>query len=259
MEKYVFGNRVFLWVLMFCLVSVRCTEMDEDSIVETINSQMLTWTTTARFKHYESGFFLHSHEIAYGSGSGQQSVTALEADNDAGSLWTVKEANGEPLCLTGERIKWGQKIRIEHMNTEKNLHTHTYSSPVSNRQEVSWFGNNGIGDNYDNWFIECKDKVNGEFIEGKTYFYLKHEVTSAYLYAEKRSMYDNNNCRYCPIKGQLEISASKSKDNKALWRYVSGYFYSPIDKSVDEKSTPVDDVGDFVDDYDEDDNIKTDL
>lgn len=259
MEKYVFANRAFICFLVFWAVMVRCTEMDEDSIIDTINSQLLTWTTTARFKHYESGFYLHSHELAYGTGSGQQSVTALEADNDAGSLWTVKEADGEPLCLTGERIKWGQKIRIEHMNTEKNLHTHKYNSPISNRQEVSWYGNNGAGDKSDNWFIECKDKVNGDNIEGKTYFYLRHEVTSAYLYAEKRSIFDNNNCRRCPIIGQLEISATKSKDNKALWRFVSGYFYSPIDKTANEKSDLEDDVGDFIDDYDEDDDMKTDL
>jgi len=31
-----------------------------------------------RLKHIESGFYLHSHEIKYGGGSGQQSVTAME-------------------------------------------------------------------------------------------------------------------------------------------------------------------------------------
>ena len=256
MAKYVFAKRVLLWMLLSLFALVNWTEMDEDSIIETINSQVLTWTTTSRFKHYESGFYLHSHEISYGSGSGQQSVTGLESDNDAGSLWTVKEGNGEPLCLTGDRIKWGQKIRLEHMNTQKNLHTHTYKAPVSDRQEVSWYGNNGVGDSSDNWFIEWKDKPNGENVEGKTYFYLKHEITNAYLYAEKLSIFDNNNCRHCPIKGQLEISATNSKDNKALWRFVSGYFYSPTDKGTNDNAELKEDPGEFVDDYDEEDNRK---
>ena len=33
---------------------------------------------------------LHSHDIKYGSGSGQQSVTGSELKEDANSLWTVK-------------------------------------------------------------------------------------------------------------------------------------------------------------------------
>ena len=34
-------------------------------------------------------FRLHSHEVAYGSGSGQQSVTVKKSVDDNNSLWTV--------------------------------------------------------------------------------------------------------------------------------------------------------------------------
>ncbi len=37
-----------------------------------------------KIKHKDTGHHLHSHAIAWGSGSGQQSVTAHGSDNDQG-------------------------------------------------------------------------------------------------------------------------------------------------------------------------------
>ena len=41
----------------------------------------------------------------------------------------------------------GDTIRLEHMETQKNLHSHLgMSSPISHNQEVSGFGDDGDGD-----------------------------------------------------------------------------------------------------------------
>ena len=45
-----------------------------------------------------------------------------------------------------EPIKCGQTIRLMHVNTHKNLHSHHFSSPLSHNLEVSAFGEDGIGD-----------------------------------------------------------------------------------------------------------------
>ena len=45
-----------------------------------------------KLKHASSEYDLHSHEISYGSGSGQQSVTGYKDTSDAASLWAVKGA-----------------------------------------------------------------------------------------------------------------------------------------------------------------------
>lgn len=45
-----------------------------------------------KLKHATSEYDLHSHEISYGSGSGQQSVTGYKDTSDAASLWAVKGA-----------------------------------------------------------------------------------------------------------------------------------------------------------------------
>lgn len=45
-----------------------------------------------KLKHVSTGYDLHSHEISYGSGSGQQSVTGFQDTSDANSLWVVSGA-----------------------------------------------------------------------------------------------------------------------------------------------------------------------
>ena len=47
------------------------------------------------------------------------------------------------------------QIRMMHVNTRRNLHSHVYSSHLSNGQEVSAYGENGIGDHGDDWIVTC--------------------------------------------------------------------------------------------------------
>lgn len=97
---------------------------------------------------------LHSHDVKYGTGSGQQSVTATEVQEDINSHWLIKAATGKP-CTRGEPIKCGTLIRLEHVETKKNLHSHNFQSPLSGNQEVSCYGDKGEGDSGDNWTVVC--------------------------------------------------------------------------------------------------------
>ncbi len=99
---------------------------------------------------------MHSHAIAWGSGSGQQSVTTNKVKSDKGSMWVVKEAHEVPMCEVGAAIKCGDYIRLEHADTKKNLHSHLFRAPLSGNQEVSGFGDGGNGDTGDNWQIVCE-------------------------------------------------------------------------------------------------------
>ena len=58
-------------------------------------------------------------------------------------------------CTSGQPITCGQVIRLEHMLTGRNLHSHEIPSPLSGNNEVSAFGDEGQGDTGDNWTIEC--------------------------------------------------------------------------------------------------------
>lgn len=101
---------------------------------------------------------MHSHDVKYGTGSGQQSVTATELQEDINSHWLIKPGSGKTI-ERGQPIKCGSSIRLEHVETKKNLHSHHFQSPLSGNQEISCYGDNGEGDSGDNWAVICSGIV----------------------------------------------------------------------------------------------------
>lgn len=61
-------------------------------MVTPLDGIQVTCGSVVKLKHVATGFDLHSHEISYGSGSGQQSVTGFKDTSDANSLWFVTGA-----------------------------------------------------------------------------------------------------------------------------------------------------------------------
>ncbi|CAD8056362.1 unnamed protein product [Paramecium primaurelia] len=197
-----------------------------DEIQEEINKKQIYYGSTVRIEHQTSKYFLHSHLVSYGSGSGQQSVTGMQADHDYNSLWTIKECYNQPLKKYDDQIKCGDCIRLEHMLTNRNLHSHPHQAPFSGNQEVSAYGDNGNGDTSDDWILECIDNKNGDHFQASMWFYLKHKLTQKYLRSNKKDNFNQRNCGYhCPIEGQLEISAQSTKNADAKWKIHSGLFY----------------------------------
>ena len=187
----------------------------------------------------ENLFRLHSHEINYGSGSGQQSVTAHGSRDDPNSYWMVKEAQDDPrACVLGTKIECGATIRLEHIATRRNLHTHEFRSPISNNYEVSGFGVAGDGDAGDSWIVECEQAQqcdaktqncdNDEFWKRYALVRLKNFQMGTYLRADFRHRFDDSNCPHCPINGQLEVSASKKATDQTWWFAAEGIFISPL-------------------------------
>lgn len=77
-------------------------------------------------------------------------------------------------------MKCGDVIRLHHLATNKNLHSHHFSSPLSGNQEISAYGEDGnkqndfwekfnfihskfngrligVGDSGDHWKVVCSD------------------------------------------------------------------------------------------------------
>lgn len=153
-------------------------------------------------------------------------MTAVKYHDDSNSLWIIKEAQGEEVCETGSPITCSQFIRLEHVNTGKNLHSHNYPSFITDSQEASCFGENGEGDVNDNFQILCRDP-NEKMIKGSTKFQLFHKPTKAYLYVNiKKSLFNEYNCRGCPIMGQREVSLTNTSDMQATWKIVGGIILS---------------------------------
>lgn len=73
-------------------------------------------------------------------------------------------------------IKCGTTIRLFHIATLKNLHSHNFLSPLSNNQEISCYGDSqGEGDTGDHWTVVC----NNDFWRRDTPIKFKHIDTEA--------------------------------------------------------------------------------
>ncbi|XP_061116643.1 stromal cell-derived factor 2-like protein 1 [Conger conger] len=163
---------------------------------------------------------LHSHDVKYGSGSGQQSVTGVEAADDANSYWRIRGRPGSA-CQRGVPIRCGQAIRITHMKTGRNLHSHHFSSPLSNNQEVSAFGESGEGDDLDVWTVQCS----GTFWDREEAVRFKHKSTEVFL-SITGEQYGH------PIRGQREVHGMPSPNHHNYWRTMEGVFIQPSSDSL---------------------------
>lgn len=87
------------------------------------------------------------------------------------------------------------RIKLQHIITEKHLHSHDHRPPVSDvdfQNEVSAYGLPGfMGDANDDWFVEIDhgDKRDRESTKRlrtlRTTFRLRHVLTGCYLFSHK--------------------------------------------------------------------------
>jgi len=92
------------------------------------------------------------------------------------------------------------KVRLRHIITDKNLHSHDFRPPVSDvdfQNEVSAYGmTNFIGDSNDDWFVEIEHGDNSDKESSKrlrtlrTVFRLRHALTGCYLFSHKVKLPD---------------------------------------------------------------------
>ncbi|PZC87252.1 hypothetical protein B5X24_HaOG201488 [Helicoverpa armigera] len=160
---------------------------------------------------------LHSHDVKYGSGSGQQSVTAVDVADDYNSHWLVRAPMGES-CKRGAPVKCNSNIRLQHVSTKKNLHSHYFSSPLSGNQEVSCYGDeDGEGDTGDHWTVVC----NNDFWRRDTPVKFRHVDTGSFLAGSGRTFGR-------PISGQGEIVGVTSQYGAYTdWQAKEGLFIHP--------------------------------
>jgi dolichyl-phosphate-mannose--protein O-mannosyl transferase len=152
-------------------------------------------------------------------------VTASPIQGDAAALWMVSSAQGEPSCAAGSPVKCGESVRLTHLLTGKNLHSHEYRSPLTHQQEVSAFGQDGQGDGGDNWQVVCA----GTYWNSDQPFHLRHLDTGRYLAASDQAKFTQQNCPNCPIVGQLEIAGVKAQKDSGKWVVQRGVFIKAED------------------------------
>ena len=177
------------------------------------DDEHVTCGSIIKLLNMQEGVRLHSHDVKYGSGSGQQSITGMPEADDVNSHWQVM-APMKKHCHRGDAIQCGDKIRLKHLTTGCYLHSHLFNAPLSRgNQEVSCFGKEGEGDTGDHWILLCDT---GDWLRGEP-VRLKHEDTGKYL-ATSGHQYGR------PINGQREVVGVSSTGRSALWKTAEGVY-----------------------------------
>eukprot|EP00093_Oithona_nana_P014788 14788.XXX_659779_650794_1 [CDS] Oithona nana genome sequencing. len=124
------------------------------------------------------GGYLHSHYHLYpeGVGAKQQQVTSY-AHKDENNKFLLKRWNEDPpLPYTKEWneneiefVKHGDLVRLEHLITRRNIHSHQQPAPMSKKQfQITGYGENGTGDANDVWRVEIVGGKDGDVVQTVT-------------------------------------------------------------------------------------------
>ncbi|KAH7645477.1 stromal cell-derived factor 2-like protein [Dermatophagoides farinae] len=126
------------------------------------SSTTVTCGSVLKLMNVNSGIRLHSHDIKYGSGSGQQSVTGTDKQEDVNSYWQIgaktdeqcergtpiecafgKDGDGDTgdnwqILCGGKHWELNSNIRFKHVDTEMYLSSsgHVYGRPIQGQMEI---------------------------------------------------------------------------------------------------------------------------
>ncbi|KAL8589782.1 hypothetical protein ACOMHN_020785 [Nucella lapillus] len=161
------------------------------------------------------GAYLHSHPHLYPEDLGprQQQVTTY-SHKDENNVWKIKPADqdagtDQPAVL----VKNGDLIRLEHVITRRNLHSHKEPAPLSRRHyQVSGYGVNGTGDANDVWLVEVANAPQGAPIQTvRSQIRLVHYYVRCALFSHDKKL---------PKWGweQLEATCTtNTRDHRSHW------------------------------------------
>ncbi|EPR62439.1 putative transmembrane protein [Toxoplasma gondii GAB2-2007-GAL-DOM2] len=227
------------WFLIFLLFSLFC-------VIEGAKpkeGRPVTYGSAVSLVHVLSGFKLFSGKISWGSGSGQQAVTATPSGDKAAAanmLWIVSappsgmrrqpldspvmeaqmagsksSASSEPAPAlvtpgaAGEPVRCGSVIFLEHGSSRGTLQATGASSPISSQKEVS------VGAGRDTrvagFKLVCANTKSEMWLTGDIVTF-EHVRLGTNLQAKKDHQFTQQNCgRGCPIAGHIEVSVSNEK------------------------------------------------
>jgi dolichyl-phosphate-mannose--protein O-mannosyl transferase len=182
---------------------------------------VVTCGSALKIKHANTKHVLASQAVAYASGSGQQSVTAIKNGGED-AYWLVSGGVGDE-CARGAPVTHGMTVRFRHATTRAWLHSHEHRSPLSGNNEVSCFGGDASSDTGDNWIVEMPSG-NGAWEMGKKVRF-KHVDTGAYLHS--------HGMKYGrPIQGHQEVMAQKSAGPNAMWITEGAGVFFPTEAEI---------------------------
>ena len=212
----------------------------------------VTYGSVLKLKHHDTLYYLNSEEKNLNSGSGQQIVTLIPENGSHNTLWWIRlahdndrpgeyesehyydeeeeheqEQEGVTTKKLAHPVKCGATIRLTHLLTGRNLHSHGAESPLSRQQEVTAFGEGDTkGDAGDNWVVNCLQRGAKHWNRGELVTF-QHVDTSKYLGSSKNTEFNLQTCgRNCPILGHLETFGRAVPDKFGEFYAEQGVYLS---------------------------------
>lgn len=112
-------------------------------------------------------------------------------------------------------------MRLQHLATKRFLHSHHFQSPLSGNQEISAYGENGVGDTGDNWELACH---HGDWQRDQP-IKLRHSDTGAFLAVSGRTFGR-------PINGQMEVIGAATAGHASDWKTAEGLYVHPQEEAT---------------------------
>jgi hypothetical protein len=166
-----------------------------------------------KLKHIATNHVLHSHNLFYSTGSGQQQVTCFAQRNDD-DWWEVQSVNGQQ-----GPVPYGTPVLFRHVTTGAFLHSHAnILSPVTHQQEVTCFRGR---DSNDNWTINPVNYGGSNVLTAGVPIIITHLNTNRRLHSHPERFYlDATNF-------QQEVTCYHIPDQNDHWRVIeiAGRYY----------------------------------
>ncbi|KAJ2719648.1 Protein O-mannosyltransferase 2 [Coemansia sp. Benny D115] len=168
---------------------------------------------------------LHSHADMYPDGSKQQQITGY-AHKDHNNDWIIKKVHGQSYGNTTDTVEFirhGDLVRLVHMQTSRNLHSHQVKAHVSKRDwEVSGYGIDGTyNDANDHWRVEIVEELAGRNPERRlrtltTRFRLRHAAQNCALRASGKPL-----PQWAWKQAEIVCDRRNLQDENTLWNIES--------------------------------------
>ncbi|GIY40216.1 protein O-mannosyl-transferase 2 [Caerostris extrusa] len=201
------------------------SQLEGNSLYHANMPRDVAYGAVITIKNYRTGGgYLHSHWHLYpeGVGARQQQVTAY-SHKDENNKWIIKKFDTEPDLSSDNRVELvsnGDLIRLEHVVTKRNLHSHKEVAPITKRhQQITCYGENGTGDANDVWRIEVMGEDKRTPVSTVTSkIKIIHYLTGCALHSDSKQL---------PKWGyeQMEVSCNPNlRDSNNLWNVEDNYF-----------------------------------
>lgn len=185
-----------------------------------------------RLQHSATGLFLASVPKPYiHKGSSFQQIVGATLAQNPDTVWLVKGSNAATSHdLEGKPVLEGATIRLEHLETRRNLHSHSIPSPLTGQQEVTAFGTNGLGDENDDWILDLRGET---FWKPQMVICLKHKLTGINLHSHGGFVHA------VATAGLQEVTACPGNDSNDYW-ICSAISYQTTASAMETRKHPLD-------------------